>query len=95
MLFEYLRIFTQMACCLFAGQLALPEQLHHLRMFDTLSRFQPMSVLFKEISGHIEGSALVPVYKSVVAGNAFGITRCKLKCIGFTIGVLVLRSRKG
>ena len=81
-----------MACCLVAGDFALPEQLHHLGMFSTFGFFQEMAILLKEVGRCIEGCALVSIDKGMVAGNAFGIASRKLKPVRLAIGVLVLRS---
>ena len=66
---------------LFASDFALSESLHHLRMFDTFTRLQLIAMLLKEVGGNIECCTLIPVYKCVVARNALGIARGKLKRI--------------
>lgn len=80
---------TEIPGSLFPGDLALPEMLHHLNMFMLLRLFEVETVESKkQISGG-KGGAFVSIYKRMVTGNAFSISRRKLKDVVFTVGMQI------
>lgn len=80
---------------LFSGDLPLSKLLHHLDMFKAPGLIKLMPVILEKLIRCLKRCTLVAVNKRMVPGNAFGIAGRKLKYVTFTIGMLVLRTRKG
>ena len=67
------RRFAQMRRCFLAADFALPELLHHCRMFIGFGLIQMLPIVSQELVGRLKGCTLVPINKSVVAGNPSGV----------------------
>ena len=80
---------------LVAGEFTLTELFHHLGMFNACGNLKREPVLLEEIDSHVKRCALVTIHEGMVAGNRLGIAGGQLERVRFTIGVQVLRPRKG